>query len=124
LTIISIQFTHLYEYLYENVYIIFNTFNNRVSYEELAALIGGLTLIDSRYEYWKFVFRSTLYAQPQTTDLLPGDLHHALFSVQRWLVVIRCLLKYILVFNISHRDRIRHHIVATVEHHSFKERIT
>lgn len=76
-----------------------DTFNNCVPYEKLATLIGGLTLINPWYEYWKLMFRSTLYAQPQTTDLLPGDLHHALLSVQRWLIVIRCLLKCILVFD-------------------------
>jgi len=82
-----------------------DTFDNCVSYKKLAALIGGLTLINSRYEYRKLMFRSTLYAQPQTTDLLPSDLHHALFSVQGWLIVIRCLLKCILVFDLFHNAR-------------------
>lgn len=82
-----------------------DTFNNCVPYEKLATLIGGLTLINPWYEYWKLMFRSTLYAQPQTTDLLPGDLHHALLSVQRWLIVIRCLLKCILVFDTFHSAR-------------------
>lgn len=75
------------------------TFNNCVSYKKLTALIGGLTLVDPRYKYWKLMFRSTFYTQPQTTELLSGDLHHALLSVQRWLIVICCLLKCILVFD-------------------------
>lgn len=75
-----------------------DTFNNCISYKELTALVGGLTFINPRYQHWKFMFRSTLYAQSQTTDLLPGNLHHALLGVQRWLIVIRCLLKFSLVF--------------------------
>lgn len=80
------------------------TFDNRISYEKLAALISRLTLVDSRYEHWKFVFRSTLYAQSQTADLLPGDLHHAFLGVERRLIVIRSLLKCTLVFDMFHDD--------------------
>lgn len=58
-----------------------HTFDNGVSHKQLASLISCLILVYLGDEDRQLVFRAALNAEPQTTDLLPCDLDHALLEI-------------------------------------------